>query len=162
MKGYPGWFLPSLLICALGLFVSGVLLAPTTLEVRIGWELGWHLASGLRMNVATIHTMLGFLATTFVGALGGIHVRRGWQQRRNHLSGIAVLALLGTLALTGVAIFYVSDVDWSVQASAWHVIIGLAAAPLFVLHRARGRATVRRLERLETAAYRVQPSPDVS
>ncbi|MDE2298459.1 MAG: hypothetical protein KGK18_09855 [Burkholderiales bacterium] len=48
MKGYPRGFLATRWAVRMALLATGLLLAPTTLELRLGWHLPWRLGGGVR------------------------------------------------------------------------------------------------------------------
>jgi cation transport ATPase len=88
----------------------------------------------LRLHGAAV---IGFLIA--FGALLPVHVPHGWRQLRNRGSGVAMLALIATLALSGYGLYYAGDEQIRAWISAAHWLIGLAAAAALVLHVVLGR-----------------------
>ncbi|MEW6705417.1 MAG: hypothetical protein AB1430_11245 [Pseudomonadota bacterium] len=144
MKGYPGWFRPSLIGMSLGLYLSGCLLAPTTLQLRAVWSVGWRLGAGARVGVVALHAALALLAMLFVGALWSVHMRSGWRRRRSKASGLLLALATLLLALTGLGIYYLADEQWANVAAFVHLVAGLALLVPFVWHVAAGQRLRRR------------------
>ncbi len=138
MGGYPRWF-PWVLICLLaGLFISGGLLLPTLLDMRLEWDVIWRLGGSQRIAVAALHVGLGFILLAALGALAVIHMRLGWRRRQNRFSGALLPVLIMGLTLTGLGIFYFGDDDLSLLASVSHTAIGLTLELMFIQHVLNG------------------------
>lgn len=138
MKGYPRWFLPVLLSTLLLMFASGLLLAPTTLALRLDWPQAWRVPGSGRIAVAALHAGGGFALMLLVGALWSIHMRVRWQQRRQRASGLILGGLMLLLPLTAVAVYYLGDDGLGTAAALLHLGAGLAMAGPFLWH-CRGR-----------------------
>lgn len=68
------------------------------------------------------------------GVIWRVHILRGWQLRKNVLSGAVVLLVFLLLTITGWAIYY-SGSDQVQRASAeWHTGLGLAVSFILFLH----------------------------
>jgi hypothetical protein len=81
----------------------------------------------------------------------------GLRQKRNHYSGILVIAWFGLLALTALGIYYLAEPEWSVVVSLAHLLLGSALAVPFLWHWRKGRQI--RLRRAQSvAAYLRTPS----
>ncbi|ANQ85541.1 hypothetical protein dqs_2511 [Azoarcus olearius] len=143
MKGYPSWFLPVLIVIVLAVAASGLLLVPTTLQLRAEIDPGWRLAAATRIGVGASHTAAAFLISSVAGALAPIHVRAGWRRRRHLASGALLLALLALLATSAVGVFYLADEQAANLCAYAH--IGLSAAFLLLItwHGLTGWATRR-------------------
>ena len=139
MKGYPRWFRPTLLGSSLGLYLSGCLLAPTTLQLRAAWELGWRLGAGARIGMAALHAAFAFMAMLLVGALWSVHMRSGWRRHKQKASGLLIALPSLALTLTAVAIYYLADEDIANVAALVHLALGLAVLLPFVWHLVAGR-----------------------
>jgi Na+/H+ antiporter NhaC len=75
-----------------------------------------------------------------VGALIPVHIPLGWRQKRNRVVGVTILSLCAVLALTALALYYLgADVPRS-WASLVHWTVGLAAAPILLIHVTGGRS----------------------
>ena len=161
MKGYPGRFLPGLVTVFVLLTATGLLLVPTALEFRFGWDVAWRLPGDRRTWVAGLHTALAFAMCGFAGALWSIHVRVGWRSRRHLASGLAITGLLLATAITSLALLYAGDETWLSSASAAHTLVGVASVAggavhwgVTIVERAR-----RRLVSQQTQAGRRSAEP---
>lgn len=139
MRGYPGWFYRLLLLVATILVVSGLLLIPTALEMRLEWEVPWRLQGDAQIGTAALHALMSFLMMVVVGALWSVHMRVGWRHRNNHRSGLMISGMMLLLLLSAVGIYYLADDALALDASLIHMVIG-ASLPFFLLyHIIRGR-----------------------
>jgi hypothetical protein len=139
MKGYPSWFLRLLLGVLSATLMTGCLLIPSALLFRLDWQVVWHLVGGQRNLVGALHVGLGLLAFAFFGAVWCIHIRHNWRRRVNRLSGSGVVFVLAGLGVTGIACMYVGGELTAPLASMAHVVLGLLAPALLVIHIVRGR-----------------------
>jgi uncharacterized SAM-binding protein YcdF (DUF218 family) len=139
MKGYPRRFLLALLlVCALA-WVSGLLLAPTTLALRAEWALPWRLSAPARLAVAALHTTAAFALVFLCGALWARHMRDGWHNRCQRASGVATGASLLALTVTALFIFYAGDDAWANAAAFVHLTLGALLALPLLWHGLRPR-----------------------
>lgn len=163
MTNYPKWFVPALVGTLLLMFASGMLLAPTTLTMRIEWDLPWRLPGNARVPVAALHAAGGFALMLLMGALWSVHMRSGWRRRQQRVSGTVLGVLLLLLAATAVAVYYLGDDTLGSAAAVIHLMLGLALAGPFAWHWVRGRKTRRRQRaavRTDQHAHRAQrPAP---
>jgi hypothetical protein len=127
VKGYPRRFLPALIATFIVLAVSGLLLVPTLLDVRFGWDVVWRLSGSQRLWVAGLHSAMALAICGFAGALWSVHMRVGWRSRRHLHSGLWTLGLLVGTALTALGILYFGDERWSLSASAVHTVLGIVS-----------------------------------
>lgn len=135
MKGYPKWFSANLITTILVvLFLTGLLLTPTTLVVRLEKEVPWRLSADSRVVVAGIHLLLALVALAIVGALSSIHMRKEWNRKRNRASGITLVGIFVFLSLTGVGIYYFGNETLSLLSSVSHLVVGLLIAAIYVWH----------------------------
>ncbi len=86
-----------------------------------------------------VHGAMAFGILLTLGAMGAYHVRRGWGLRRNRASGSLVVAACTVLVATGYALYYLVTDDSRTPVSIAHWGLGLAFAPLLIVHIARGR-----------------------
>lgn len=77
--------------------------------------------------------MLGMVF--IVGRLSGTHVLLGWRIKRRVWDGVALLALLGALALSGYALYYWVPDAWRDILGLAHGLTGLAALVGLWYHR---------------------------
>jgi MFS family permease len=80
---------------------------------------------------------MGFLVVTGTVLLN--HVVRAWHLRKNHQSGLVFLGLLGTMVLTGYALYYFGGEDTRPWISKVHWIAGLVATAVLPIHVVLGR-----------------------
>ena len=114
-----------------GLFLSGLALAlPARMDPE-GLSPFW---DGLKQQGSRLH---GALAMAFLVVLGALypHVRDGLKARRNTAWGVALLASLGVLILTGWCLYYLPLNG----VAAVHLWVGVALPLLIFLHAAKGR-----------------------
>ena len=74
-----------------------------------------------------------------LGAMSAYHVRRGWELRRNRVSGSVVIALFTLLIATGYVLYYLVNDDTHALVSLLHWGVGLALAPTLIAHIVAGR-----------------------
>lgn len=146
MLSYPKGFLASLWVVLALLFMTGLVLLPGALEMRLEWDLPWRLPGGMRIAVAAAHALGAFLTLLVIGALIPLHMRQGLRRQRSVATGIWLLVILGLLAISGLAIYYVGGEFSSVLASMVHVVAGLAIIIPLTVHAVKGRRM--RLQRL--------------
>ncbi|HTV78745.1 MAG TPA: hypothetical protein VMF03_10840 [Steroidobacteraceae bacterium] len=98
-------------------------LGPNPLEV---WWLRLHGAA-----------LVGFLIV--FGTVMPAHVVYGWRHRLNRGTGIAMLLVIGILALSGYGLYYLVDDQWRSAASTLHWLVGLCAMAVVVAHAILGK-----------------------
>jgi hypothetical protein len=170
MKGYPRFFHPLLWATLAMLYITGLVLGPSALEMRLEWEMPWRLGAGLRLPVAAAHALLAFIALLFLGALSALHVRTGLRRQRSVISGLTLLSSFAVLTLSALGIYYLGEERAGAWASVVHLSVGiLVALPLasHVLSSRRLRAanpqTHAQSDRLGTAPEpRARPAPAYS
>lgn len=130
MKGYPTWFTAKLIhVIILGLFISGLLLVPTTLVSQLSWQNLWHLSPSSRISATLIHVLFGFLVVFLLGTLWSIHMRYWWRRRQGRVTGVLLLTTFAFLILSGVGILYFGIEALVSFAAVSHALVGV----LFVL-----------------------------
>lgn len=144
MKGYPRAFLPSFWLLCAGLLTSGLLLAPTTLDLRLGWDMAWRLPASNHIAVAAVHAGLSWVACMVVGALWGVHMRAGWRKRRQRRSGTLLTSLLLLLMASALGVYYLGDAALADPVALAHLVLGLVLALPLAWHVLRGRRSLRR------------------
>ena len=86
-----------------------------------------------------IHGAVAMLALIFIGTLVTAHVLPALRRRCNRWTGVAMIATVVVLTLSGYALYYAGS-DWTRSlASITHWVIGLLAVPGLVLHIRHGR-----------------------
>ena len=161
MKGYPGWFLRTLVAALLLVFVTGLLLAPTTLALRGELDLPWRLPGSGRVLTAALHAAGSFALLLLMGALWSVHMRSGWRRRRQRASGLVLGLMLLVLAASAVAVYYLGDDTLGAVSSFLHLGTGLALAAPFGWHWVHGRRVRRQAQAAahRPPAHRHGPGP---
>ena len=146
MKEYPKFFKSFTIISLLLTFLSGCLLIPTMLDLRLEWDMAWRLSLAARVGTAAIHLIVGILSLMILGACWPIHIRKGWRMKKNHISGVSLVAALFLLGLTSVGIYYFGDETYSLLSSISHTILGIILFVFTIYHVTLGKrkATARR------------------
>jgi hypothetical protein len=81
-----------------------------------------------------IHGIASVLSLYLLGWISARHVLRFWPGGLRRVSGAALAALLALLAVSGFALFFVSDDDWQ-RAAAWaHEVLGVAVTVFAAQH----------------------------
>jgi len=91
-----------------------------------------------------VHGAAAFVMLVATGAMLTHHMRRGWTLARNRASGASVIGSLALLTLTGYALYYVVADATRPPVSVAHWFVGLALAPLLVVHIVAGRRSRKR------------------
>lgn len=151
MTGYPRWFVPALVGTLALMAVTGLLLAPSTLTMRLDLALPWRLPGPARVLMAALHAAGGFALLLLLGALWSVHMRSGWRRRQQQASGLTLGLLLLGLAATAVGVYYAGDELLGVAAALVHLGLGVALAAPFGWHWMHGRRAVRQRRQLAQA-----------
>ncbi len=139
IKGYPSQFYTLLMLTVTALFVTGCLLLPTTLNLKLEWDVPWRLSSEQHIGMAAAHATLSLLMVAIIGALWSIHIRAGWKRRRNYQTGLCLLMIMVLLGISAIGIYYLGDEQASMLSSVAHMLIGLAIPFLLGIHVVIGR-----------------------
>jgi hypothetical protein len=134
MNGYSPLFRRLVTAVVILLSLSGLLMLPTVLDLRLEWDVPWRLDGGDRIGVAALHTGLGFILAAFFGALWRIHMMGNWRRKRSRVSGAIMAGLLILLTLTAVGVFYFGDETLSLTSSLMHSALGLVIPLTFSWH----------------------------
>lgn len=139
MKAYPRnfltWFWTLLALIA----ITGLVLLPGMLALRLEWDVPDRWLPSGRVLWAAAHGLLAFLTLLLFGSLLPLHVRHGLRQRKNRGTGIALLFVLPVLILTGWGIYYLSNEDAARWTSEIHVLIAVPISVLVGWHAWRAR-----------------------
>ena len=135
MRGYPKWFSFYFITVTLScLFLSGLLLAPSTLELRLQWRVPWRLVGSEHSLVAVMHVFIGLIVIGIVGALWSIHMRQEWRMKRNRSTGTLLVIAFALLSFSGIAIYYVTNELWLSITSLSHLCVGVGICVIYVWH----------------------------
>jgi hypothetical protein len=88
-----------------------------------------------------IHGATAFATLFALGAMSADHVRRGWALHRNRLMGSLLVAEFTLLTASGYALYYLVNDSTHGAVSVLHWALGLALAPMLILHIVTGRRT---------------------
>ena len=125
------------------LFISGCLLAPTTLDFRLQYDMPWRLSGDARIMTVSLHVFVSFLIVMALGAIWHLHMRIGLRKGKNVYSGLFLVGSLLVLTLTGVGVLYFGNERMSVFSSLSHLAAGLLLMALFIYHYIKGRMIAR-------------------
>lgn len=135
MKGYPQWFSKNLIHSVLFItFVSGLILLPTTLEMKLAWTVPWRATEGYRISTTAIHLLAGFFVCSILGALSTLHMRSGWIRKEKRWSGAMLTSLCILLILSSIGILYSGNESVSFVSSLTHSTIGIIISVIYLIH----------------------------
>ena len=124
---------------AAALFVTGVLWLGFHHFVRVDGEFG-ETPHPLELWWLRLHGGAAMWFLIVAGSLVPVHMRRGWQQRRNIAAGALLAAAALLLTVSGYGLYYLGGEHSRQLFSVTHWMIGLASAGLLVWHVLRGQA----------------------
>lgn len=171
MTGYPKWFMYSLIAALIGLLATGVLLTPTSLDLRLEWDVPWRLAADSRQFTVAAHSVTAFAVIFAIGALWPVHMRAGWRTKRNHITGVGLGVLMGGLFISSIGVLYAGSEIGSLLSVAGHLVLGYLLLPFALKHMLKGirlrkskRSRVVPPKRVSTSRpeYQLQKSPSVA
>lgn len=147
MKGYPAYFRKFLCCVLAALALSGIVIIPVALEMRLEWDAPWAVSGGLRIALHALHATAAFLALFIVGALWSVHIRAGWIRRENWRSGIAMLLLVAVLLASAIGMYYAGEERAGQLSVIVHLLAGLLVPVIFAAHLVGVRHAERRVKR---------------
>lgn len=100
-----------------------------------------------------VHGASSYALLVAVGSLLPVHVRGGWQRRRNLVTGLTVTGVMATLGVTALVLYYGGE-EMRAPAKWLHLIFGFACFAVFPAHAFLG-------ERSPAAATNAAGSPAV-
>lgn len=159
MRGYSRGFRTTLLGVLIALFASGCLLLPTTLVMRLEWDMVWRLSAGTRIGMAALHVAAAFAGLVLFGSLWTFHMRAGWRQHRNRRNGVVLVGVLIVLSVTSLGIFYLADERLSLYAALVHTAFGLILPACFIYHMVMGQRLARRINSTQQVQTPPQTQP---
>lgn len=135
MKGYPKWFSVTMITSLMSLLmITGYLLAPTTLELKLQWEVPWRLTVEHRTYMAAAHAVMALVIFSLMGSLWTLHMRQEWRRGNSRLSGVGMVVSLLLLGLTGVGIYYFGNEKLSQLSSLSHLGLGVLLTLVYFGH----------------------------
>lgn len=134
MAGYPNGFL-RLFWWITGLaLLSGLLLIPGVMEMKLQLSMPWRLEAGHRLWVAALHLLTALGVICILGAIWAVHMLRGWRAKRNRFTGVFLVSLFAILILSAIGIYYFGDEVASNWASLIHTVFGVVIGLAVWLH----------------------------
>jgi hypothetical protein len=135
----PHWQEWSIYLSFGALLATGVVWLLLDWFVRVNGEFGpEHHPAEHWMLVA--HGAAAYAFLVIVGAALPVHVVLGWNIGRNLKTGMTFLGASLILGVSALGLYYLGGDAARTQASLIHWIIGLAAAPVLLIHALRGRS----------------------
>jgi hypothetical protein len=84
--------------------------------------------------ILLLHGIIAILSMYLLGWVSARHVLRWWPGRLRRWSGTSLTAMMTLLALSGFALFFLSDDRWQRLAALTHDVLGLAITAFAVQH----------------------------
>ena len=135
MKGYPKWFSVSFVTLIMSLLmITGDLLIPTTLELRLQWQMPWRLSADHRILVAAAHAIMALIVFSLMGALWSLHMRQEWRREKSRWSGASMVGSIILLGLTGVGVYYFGNEKLAYFSGLSHLVLGLLVSGIYFVH----------------------------
>ena len=134
MKAYPKWFPGFIIVTMSILFLTGFLLTPTTLDLRLEWDMPWRLTSDQRLYTVALHVAFSYVMLCLFGAIWRIHILVGMKLKQKVYSGLSLTGIMIALTITGVGIFYLGNDTASIFASVTHLLLGIIILFFFIYH----------------------------
>lgn len=116
------------------LFLTGLLLTPTTLDMRLEVDMPWRLTSDQRLYTVATHVFFSYVMLCLFGAIWRIHILIGIKKKENLFSGLILIGILIILTITGVGIFYFGNDTASIISSVTHLLLGTTIVFFFLYH----------------------------
>ncbi|MEW6644804.1 MAG: hypothetical protein AB1586_30170 [Pseudomonadota bacterium] len=90
-------------------------------------------------NLLMAHGGTAMLALLCLGALGPLHVKRGWRGRTNRMTGSAVVTINAVLIATAFGLYYLGSDAVRPWISTVHLAFGLGLPAILLAHVVTGR-----------------------
>ena len=88
-------------------------------------------------SILVVHGFAAYFFVLLFGAVMPNHIKGGWHNKRNRISGGAMVLVMSLLLLSGLFLYYGDETR---DAALWvHWVIGCGLVLLFPLHFIRGR-----------------------
>jgi hypothetical protein len=95
----------------------------------------------------SVHGVLAIGGLYLLGWLSARHVAEIWQRAERRVSGSVLLGVLGVLAVSGFALFFLVDERWRDLTAGWHDWLGAATLLPALRHWLRRRRPAARASR---------------
>jgi hypothetical protein len=97
---------------------------------------GWQETAAYQLM---IHGGAAMVTLMLLGAMVPMHVRGGWRNRKNRVTGTAMLSANAVLILTAFGLYYLGSDTFRSWVSGVHISVGLFLPILSLLHIFAGR-----------------------
>lgn len=88
-------------------------------------------------SILIVHGFAAYFFVLLFGAMMPNHIKAGWKNKRNRVSGGLMVAVMSLLLISGLFLYYGNETR---DAALWvHWVIGCSLVLLFPLHFIRGR-----------------------
>jgi hypothetical protein len=105
-----------------------------------------------------VHGVSSYALLVAVGSLLPVHIRRGWQRRRNLLTGLSVTGAVAILGVTALVLYYGGE-EMRAPAKWLHLILGLLCFAVFPAHAFLGEKSPKLIPDTLPAPARSNPRP---
>lgn len=131
-NGLPVALKRSIHIVALAALLTGVAWVALHFTVQ-GW-IDEKISRPTEVVLLKIHGAASMLALVALGTLLSTHILPALKNPPNRRAGIALLAIIAGLVLTGWGLYYLGDENLRGWASDFHIAAGMATAAIFIHH----------------------------
>ena len=90
-------------------------------------------------SLLMVHGGIAMVALVLLGALFPVHVRLGWRNRRNRVTGPTMIGLNAVLIITAFGLYYFGSENLRPWTSNIHIAVGFALPAMTLVHVLRGR-----------------------
>ena len=90
-------------------------------------------------SLLMVHGGVAMVALVLLGALFPVHVRLGWRNRRNRITGPTMIGLNAVLIITAFGLYYFGSEALRPWTSNIHIAVGFALPAMTLVHVLRGR-----------------------
>lgn len=90
-------------------------------------------------NLLMIHGGAAMVALLFLGALGPVHIKRGWRANKNRFTGIAMSTFNAVLVVSAFGLYYLGSDNLRSTISLVHLAVGLGLPAMFLVHVVIGK-----------------------
>jgi hypothetical protein len=105
-----------------------------------------------------VHGVSSYALLVAVGSLLPVHIRRGWQRRRNLLTGLSVTGAVTILGVTALVLYYGGE-EMRAPAKWLHLILGFLCFAVFPAHAFLGEKSPKLIPDTLPAPARSNPRP---
>jgi hypothetical protein len=105
-----------------------------------------------------VHGVSSYALLVAVGSLLPVHIRRGWQRRRNLLTGLSVTGAVAILGVTALVLYYGGE-EMRAPAKWLHLILGFLCFAVFPAHAFLGEKSPKLIPDTLPAPARSNPRP---